>query len=268
MMQDCLNQFQILFQAIQFCFNGWRQLRTGKDHWNSPTPWTYQLYAYIYICTYMCCIHINIYSISPFCACFFSFFPSSFHLSSRRGLSPSYPPEWGADCHRLNGPGNHDHRPSRCPELGEVGGSVATTKAIGVTLAASGCQVSVGPQHLPSTNVCRRRPIRGGAAFWCWWFCWKQRYGGLQKRFWEGLDMESYGKVRSFFPWILKQFGHVHSKTVWTFAREQRIRRACVTLPSNSELVWCALENDLSQTRRLHNFRDAAFKVKKSWLHE
>ncbi len=70
-----------------------------------------------------------------------------------------------------------------------------------------------------------------------------------------GLDMESYGKVRILFPWVLKQFGHVHSKTIWTFAMEKRIRKAGVTLPSNINLVWRALKNDLSQSQRSHDFR-------------
>lgn len=105
------------------------------------------------------------------------------------------------------------------------------------------------------------------AAFWCWWFFWKKIWRAAKETL-IGLDMESYGNVRILFPWIPRQFGHVHSKTVWTFERKQRIRRACVTLPSNSELVWWALKHDLSQTRRLHNFHDAAFKVKQSSLHE
>ena len=138
----------------------------------------------IYICTYMCCIYI--YSISPFCACFFSFFPSSFHLSSRRGFIPQLSPRMRGqlndfDFFRRQGTMTIDQ-----VDVQNLARSVdrwQLPELMGVTLAASGCQVSVGPQHLPSTNVCRRRPIRDGAAFWCWWFFWKQRYGGLQKRF-------------------------------------------------------------------------------------
>lgn len=262
MMQDCLNQFQILFQAIQFCFTGWRQLRTGKDHWNSPTPWTYQLYAYIFV--HICAVYIYIYSISPFCACFFSFFPSSFHSSSRRGFIPQLSRLWGANLTTSTFSGAREPWPStksmsRTWRGRWIGGNFQSYWGY------TGSFRLPGERGVPTPSLHKRVQkadlIRDGAAFW--WFFWKQRYGGLQKRFWEGWIWRAMATTEFLFPWILKQFGHVHSKTVWTFAREQRIKRACVTLPSNSELVWCALKHDLSQTRRLHNFRDAAFKVKK-----
>lgn len=184
------------------------------EHWKRSLKFTNSLnlpVIYAYICTYMCCIYI--YSISPFCACFFSFFPSSFHFSSRRRFIPQLSPRNGGanlTTSTLTAQGTMTIDQVDVQNLARLV-DWATSKANGVTLAACLARWAWGPDTFPPQTCAEGGRFVVGSVLVLVVF--------LETKIWRaaketligvGYGELLYGNVRIFISMI--------PKTIWTFS--------------------------------------------------